>query len=264
MSPVVAFLTDYGYLDEFAGSCRLVIERLAPGTGVLELTHGIPAGDVRRGALALEAAAARAGVVVWLAVVDPGVGTERRAVAIRSGDGSHFVGPDNGLLTLAVAARGAAAHAVDISNSPLRLEPVSRTFHGRDVFAPVAAHLASARPLEAVGDPIEPSSLAALELPTPRRDGSVLLAHVLYADGFGNLILDARPGDLPDGDAGTHSVAVGERTFSAVRAGTFAGGDGGLVMVDDSSGRLAVARDGGSASEHLGVGRDAELRIASQ
>jgi S-adenosylmethionine hydrolase len=264
VSPLVTFLTDYGYLDEFAGSARLVIERLAPGTGVLELTHGIPAGDVRRGALALEAAAARAGTVVWLAVVDPGVGTKRRAVAIRSGDGSHFVGPDNGLLALGVAARGGAAQAVDISRSPLRLEPVSQTFHGRDIFAPVAAHLASGRPLEAAGDAIEPSSLAALEMPTPQRDGDALVAHVLFADGFGNLILDAHPDDLPDGDAGAYSVAAGERTVSAVRASTFADGDGGLVIVDDSSGRLAVALDGGSASEHLGVGRDAELRIASQ
>jgi hypothetical protein len=256
----VAFLTDYGNSDEFAGSCRLMIERLAPGVRVIDLTHGIPPGDVRRGALALEAAARRAGPAVYLAVVDPGVGTERRAVALTAGH-SHLVGPDNGLLALAADALGGVSALVDISASPLALEPVSATFHGRDLFAPVAAHLAGGRPLAAAGAPAEPESLVALELPRPRRDGDSVVAHVLYADRFGNLVLDARPGDLELGERAV-SVRVRGAEFSAVRAPTFAPGAGGLVVYESSSGRLAVAVDRGSAAELLGAGRDDELTLA--
>jgi S-adenosylmethionine hydrolase len=255
----VAFLTDYGNGDEFAGSCRLVIERLGPGTKVVDLTHGIPPGDVRRGALALEAAARRAGPAVYLGVVDPGVGTERRAVALTAGH-SHLVGPDNGLLALAAEVLGGVKALVDVSASPLALEPVAPTFHGRDVFAPVAAHLAAGRPLEAAGQAAAPESLRRLDLPSPRRDGRTLVAHVLYADRFGNLVLDAGPGDLEfDGD-----ISIGVRTseFSAVRAPTFAHGEGGLVVYESSSGRLAVAVDRGSAAELLGAGRDDELALA--
>ena len=115
----VAFLTDYGEGDEFAGSCRLVIERLARGASVIDVTHGIPPGDVRRGALALEAAAQRAAPAVWLAVVDPGVGTARRGVAVAAGT-SFLVGPDNGFLEPAAGALGGVDRLVDISGSPLR------------------------------------------------------------------------------------------------------------------------------------------------
>ena len=156
---MLTFLSDYGYDDEFAGACRAVVARLAPGVEVVDITHGIPPGDVRRGALALESAVAQAGEAVHLAVVDPGVGTERRAVAVECADGSRLVGPDNGLLALAASALGGVRALVDISNTPLRLEPVAPTFHGRDLFAPVAAHLAAGRPLEAAGPEADPGSL---------------------------------------------------------------------------------------------------------
>jgi S-adenosylmethionine hydrolase len=256
----VTFLSDYGYDDEFAGACRAVVARLAPDVRIVDLTHGIPSGDVRRGALALEAAMARAGPAVHLAVVDPGVGTARRGVALAAG-GSFLVGPDNGLLTLAATALGGVAAAVDVSDSALALQPVARTFHGRDVFAPVAAHLASGRPVAAAGDPIDPASLAGLELPEPRQEDGTLVAHVLYADGFGNLVLDAVAGALEVGE-GELSVTAQGKESSASRGSTFADGAGGLVVYDDSSGHLAIALDGGSAAERLGAGRDDELRIA--
>ncbi len=256
----VTFLSDYGYEDEFAGVCRAVIARLAPGVRVVDLTHGVPAGDVRRGALALEAAVAHAGAAVHLAVVDPGVGSERRGVALRVGDG-FLVGPDNGVLALASVRVGGVDEAIDVSSTSLRLEPVAPTFHGRDVFAPVAAHLAAGRPLAAVGEAMDPGLLVALDLPEPRRDGNALVTHVLYADRFGNLVLDARTDDL-GASPSPLSIAVAGREFPAARGATFADGAGGLVVYGDSSGRLGIAADRGSAAELLGAGRDDELRLS--
>ena len=257
---LVTFLSDYGYEDEFAGACRAVVARLAPDVRLVDLTHGIPPGDVRRGALALAAAAPVVGSAVHLAVVDPGVGTERRAVAVRAADGGHLVGPDNGLLAPAIAALGGAEEAVDIGRSALRLEPVAPTFHGRDLFAPVAAHLACGRPLAAAGEPVDPGGLTPLDLPRPSREGDVLVAHVLYADRFGNLVLDADADELHELDA-ILGVRLGARELTAVRGRTFADGAGGLVVYGDSSGRLGIALDGGSAADHLGVGRDDEVRL---
>ncbi len=255
----ITFLSDYGDADEFAGVCRVVIERLAPGSVVIDLTHGIPAGDIRRGALALEAAAGMAGPSVHLAVVDPGVGTKRRAVALAAGD-SFLVGPDNGLLLLAAARLGGVDAAVEVSETSLALQPITSTFHGRDLFAPVAAHLASGGALALAGASIPVDRLIELSLPSPVAGEDGLLCHVLYADRFGNLILDARADDLAD--LGAEIVlAVAGRTAQATRGSTFADGDGGLVVYDDSSGRLAIALDGGSAAASLGAGQDAEVSL---
>lgn len=259
MSFPITFLTDYGYEDEFAGVCRVAIARLASDAQVVDLTHGIPPGDVRRGALALEAAVHIAGPAVHLAVVDPGVGGDRRAVAVAAG-GSFLVGPDNGLLSLALAELGGPSAAAEISRSPLRLDPVAPTFHGRDVFAPVAAHLAAGRPLAVAGDPIDPASLVELELPAPAQEEGALRVHVLYADRFGNLILDARPADLGEVEQELELRLAGA-SFAAVRGSTFSHGAGGLVVYDDSSGRLGIALDGGSAARHLGAERDDELAL---
>jgi len=258
---LLTFLSDYGYDDEFAGACRAVIARFAPEARVVDLTHGIAPGDVRRGALALEAAVDRSGPAVHLAVVDPGVGTDRRALALAAGQ-SFLVGPDNGLLTLAAERLGGVAAAWDASDTPLRLEPVAPTFHGRDIFAPVASHLASGRPPDAVGVAIDPESLTRLRLPVPAHDGDVLVAHVLYADRFGNLVLDARPGDMAA--TGPIAVSVGDRSFAAVRGRSFAEGEEGVVVYDDSSGRVGIAVDLGSAAELLDAGRDDEIRLAAR
>lgn len=255
----ILFLSDFGYEDEFAGACRAVIERFAPGARVVDLTHGIPPGDVRRGALALEAVAYRAGPAVYLAVVDPGVGTERRGLALRARE-SFLVGPDNGLLTLAARRLGGVAEAVDISASALRLEPPAPTFHGRDLFAPVAAHLAAGRPLASAGEPLDPGELVELELPSPRLGQGEVRAHVLYADRYGNLVLDVRAGELAVGE--TVSVEAGGAAHRAKVVPTFgAVGEGELALYGDSSGRLGLAVNRGSAAELLGVGRDDEVVI---
>ena len=278
---LLTFLSDYGYDDEFAGACRAVIARFAPEARVVDLTHGIAPGDLRRGALALEAAVERSGPAVHLAVVDPGVGTDRRALAVAAGE-SFLVGPDNGLLTLAAERLGGVAGAWDISRTPLRLEPVAPTFHGRDIFAPVAAHLASGRPPDAAGVAIDPESLTGLGLPVPAHDGDVLVAHVLYADRFGNLVLDARPPDLAAGVRESKreadkpvrraegppparlTIEVAGREFAATRGRSFAEGEEGVVVYDDSSGRVGIAVDLGSAAELLEAGRDDEIRLAAR
>src|SRR6476661_5582708 len=152
--PLITFLSDYGLEDEFAGVCHGVIAGICPDARVIDLTHGIPRHDVRAGALVLRSALAYLPRGIHLAVVDPDVGAERRAVAIRCDDGRMLVGPDNGLLSLAAQAAGGIVEAVDIARSPFRLEPVSATFHGRDLFAPVAARLALETPIENTGLPV--------------------------------------------------------------------------------------------------------------
>jgi S-adenosyl-L-methionine hydrolase (adenosine-forming) len=262
----VIFLSDFGYADEFAGVCRAVIERLAPGTSVVDLTHGIPPGDVRRGALALEAALHYGPPAVYLAVVDPGVGTTRRAVAVRAGK-THLVGPDNGLLAPAIARLGGASDAVEITRTPVRLEPTSNTFHGRDVFAPVAAELARGGNLEGLGEVLDQNDLAPLELPGPATTPGRLTAHVLYSDGFGNLVLDANRSDLEAAGllaASNLAITAGGRSETANPGVTFADAGEGLVLYDDSVGRLGLACDGDSAERQLGVARDDEILIEAE
>jgi S-adenosylmethionine hydrolase len=250
----ITLLTDYGCQDEFAGVCHGVIAGIAPDARVIDITHGIPRHDIRAGALALRRALPYMPAGVHVAVVDPGVGGPRRGVALRAGD-RLLVGPDNGLLLPSAERFGGVAEAVDLADSRWRAQTVSATFHGRDVFAPVAAHLAAGEPLEAAGAPIDPGGLVALDLPAPRRDGDVLVAHAIAFDAFGNVMLDATGADV----AGDATIAGRH----AVRAATF--GDvppGGLLLYEDSSGALAVAVNRGSAREVLGLELDDEVRIA--
>src|SRR3954462_11506643 len=189
--PVLTFLTDYGLRDEFVGICHGVIARVAPEVRVIDVTHGIPRHDVRAGALVLRGALPYTPPGVHLAVVDPDVGAHRRAVALRCAEEDRLlVGPDNGLLMLAATRFGGVVEAFEITRSPHRLEPVSATFHGRDVFAPVAARLAAGDPLAAAGDPMAPDELTALDLPQARLEDGDLVAHALAHDRFGNVILD--------------------------------------------------------------------------
>ena len=189
------------------------------------MTHGIRRYDVRHGAIVLRNTLPYLPVGVHVAVVDPQVGTERRAVALRTGDGRMLVGPDNGLLSLAWERSGGVALAVDVTRSPHRLEPVSATFHGRDVFAPVAAHLAAGAELADAGDPLEPEELERLELPAPREDGGALVAHALVCDRFGNVSLDVDHERLQGSGlrlGGEVEVEVGGRRRIATYAHTFA------------------------------------------
>jgi S-adenosylmethionine hydrolase len=253
----VTFLSDYGLVDDFVGVCHAVIARIAPEARVIDLTHGIPRHDVRTGALTLARALPYAPPGVHLAVVDPEVGTERRAVAIRcADDGRILVGPDNGLLLPAAAALGGAVEAADIARSPHRLEPVAATFHGRDVFAPVAAHLAAGAKLAGAGDPLPVDELAPLPLPEPRFGEERIEAHALAIDGFGNVQLDVSHDQLAGSGLklGRAVTANGER---AQFARTFADvGPGELLLYEDAYRSLALAVNRGSAAERLGLGQD--------
>jgi S-adenosylmethionine hydrolase len=263
--PVISFTTDYGLRDGFVGVCHGVIARGCPQARVIDLSHEVPRHDVRAGALLLRASAEFfPGDAVHLAVVDPGVGTARRAIALRTTAGPRFVGPDNGLLH--PAAGGAVAEAVDIGRSPVALEPISATFHGRDLFAPVAAALAAGRSLLDVGDAIDPATLTTLELTRARVAGDELIAHVQYIDRFGNVQLDAEPAQVAD-LAATPRIEISsdawDRPPLALRGGvTFADAEAGeLLLYEDSHRRPAIAVNRGSAAERLGVGIGDELRV---
>jgi S-adenosylmethionine hydrolase len=268
MSAVVTFLSDYGIEDDFVGVCHGVIARLAPDARVVDVTHGVPRHNVRAGALALRNALPYMPAGVHLAVVDPEVGAERRAVALRCAEaGRVLVGPDNGLLALAAARFGGPIEAIDVGRSPWRLEPVSATFHGRDIFAPVAAHLANGGELAEAGEPCDPASLARLELPRPQVGDGALTAHVVAVDRFGNAILDATHADL-DGSGirlgRPLELEVGRRRFTAWYAVTFADVRPGEILVyEDAYRTLAVAVNRGNAALMLGLGDDSELRIAA-
>ena len=263
----ITFLSDYGPADEFAGVCRAVIARIAPEARVIDLAHGIPGYDVGHGAAMLARSLPYAPAGIHLAVVDPGVGSARRAVAVRVAEGDRvLVGPDNGLLSLAIERLGGCEEAIDASRSPVRLEPLSATFHGRDLFAPVAAHLALGAPLAELGEPIDPAGLAGLERPAAVIDRGVrLTATVSHLDGYGNASLiataeDAAAAGLVPGRAirvltgGTEDEGVYGRTFVDVDPGE-------LLLYPGSSGDLALAVNLGDAGERLGIAAGDEVEL---
>jgi S-adenosylmethionine hydrolase len=261
----ITFLSDYGYEDEFAGVCRAVIAQIAPGAPMIDLSHGVARQDVRQGAIVLANALPSCPPGVHLAVVDPGVGSARRAVAVAAAEGRFLVGPDNGLLSRALDRLGGALDAVEISKSPFRLEPVSATFHGRDLFAPVAAHLSLGARLEEAGKAIDPGSLASLDLPTPRIDSDEATAHALHIDGYGNVTLDLDAAMLADGplnQGDTIEVRAPDGRFEGVWARTFADVEAGDVLLfEDSSGALALAVSGGSAAGLMNLEPDREVTL---
>ena len=262
----ISFLSDYGLKDEFVGVCHGVIARRCPAARVIDITHEIPRHDVLAGAIVLRSSLAYMPAGVHLAVVDPGVGTSsRRAVALRSAGGSLLVGPDNGLLIAAAESLGGIAEAVDIGASPERLEPVSSTFHGRDIFAPVAAALAAGAEPRELGEHLEPAALVGLELPSARLTPETLTAHVLLCDAFGNLTLDATPDQLralPAKLGDTLAVRCGGSERSARHLPAFAeASEGELLLYEDSHGNLALAVNRGSAAELLGASRGDEVTV---
>ncbi|MGN6869669.1 MAG: SAM hydrolase/SAM-dependent halogenase family protein [Solirubrobacteraceae bacterium] len=260
---IITFLSDYGVTDAFVGVCHGVMARACPSARVIDLTHCVPRGDVRAGALILGGSLPYLPVGVHLAVVDPGVGSDRRAVALRTADGRQFVGPDTGLLSLCFAAGGGVVEAVDIGRSRFALQPTSATFHGRDIFAPVAAQLAGGASLSDAGEPCDPDGLMRLELPSPSVEDGVLVAHATYLDRFGNVQLDAGSEDLGPRPGESVAISVRGESWPAAYGSTFADVFvGELLVYEDSDGRLAVAVNQGSAVERLGVSVGDELRIA--
>jgi len=255
----VLFLSDYGLADEYAGVCHAVIARLAPDVRVIDVTHGVPAQDVAAGALALVTAVPYAPHdAVYLAVVDPGVGTERRAVAVVAGE-ALLVGPDNGVLALAVQALGGAHRAVAIDPDRIAPWPISGTFYGRDVFAPAAAHLAAGGALEDLGEPVAVEDLSDLLVGEPLVEPGRIATTVTGVDRFGNLRLGAGPAELEEAglsdQASVSLLRADEATpLRLVRTfGELARGELGAVI--DSAGWLAVVCNLESAAERLDLGR---------
>jgi S-adenosylmethionine hydrolase len=243
-----------------------VIRRIAPDVPIVDVSHGITRHGIRHGALVLAAALPYMPNGVHVAVVDPQVGTERRAVALRCGDGRLLVGPDNGVLSLAWERSGGVEEAIDVSRSPHRLEPVSATFHGRDLFAPVAAHLATGAELSEAGDPLDPTSLTALTLPSPRVGPDDATAHALVLDGFGNVALDLRHEHLLEMGlviGSRVSIEAGHTRREATFVQTFADvPPGELLLYEDAWRAVAVAVNRGDAAAELRLAVDDELRIA--
>ncbi len=269
--PVISFLSDYGLHDEFVGVCHGVMLRRCPQARVIDITHAIPRHDIALGALTLRGAVQYLPAGVHLAVVDPEVGSvaehARRAVALRTADQQLLVGPDNGLLAAACEQLGGAIEAVDIGRSPERLEPVSATFHGRDIFAPVAAALAAGAVLDALGEPLEVGDLNALSLPRAELTPQGLRAHVLHCDHFGNVILDATHEQLAQ-----IGLRIGQRlllqtdaeTLKARYARAFADvADGELLLYEDAQRMAALAVNRGSAAEKMKLGRGMSLLLLS-
>ena len=252
MSRPIVFLTDYGMADEFVGVCHGVMLRIAPDVRVVDLTHSIPRQDVMRGALTLgRATSYMPGEAVYIAVVDPGVGSGRGSIAVRAASDALLVGPDNGVLSLAWEALGGAQEAVEITSDDIVLQPVSRTFHGRDVFAPAAAHLAAGMPLSDLGPQLEVEQLHVLELPGPMLASGAIGARVTGVDGFGNVQLNVRPHDL---DAAGIGPVLSVRRRAVPRVGVFADvPQGTLAAIIDSQGQLALVVNQGSAADTLGL-----------
>ena len=250
--PFVSFLSDYGHLDEFVGVCKGVMLGIAPHLTILDVTHDVPAFDVRGGALTLSRAVQYLPAGVVLAIVDPGVGTARRCVAIEVENG-FLVGPDNGLLAPAVAMLGGPQHAVALTSEDHRLDAPSATFAGRDVMAPAAAYLADGTPLTDLGDEIDPVTLVPGMIPLPTEsDDGVLAGEVLWVDRFGNcqLNLDAdmlRARDL--GPGAGFEVKIGDVSGRVRWVDTFAEAKPSeLVVFVDSYGLMALALDRQSAA----------------
>ena len=246
--------------------CHGVIAGICPEATVIDLTHGIKRHDIRGGALALRDALPFTPVGVHIAVVDPDVGAARRGVALRTGDGRQLVGPDNGLLWPAAERHGGVVEAVEISRSTLRLEPVAATFHGRDIFAPVAAHLAAGVELAETGEPWDPAEVVKLELPRATLVAGALLATALAVDRFGNVQLGASHDTLDQSGLKLGRPVVVELgsggSFAARYVRTFAdAGPGELVVYEDASRSLAVAVRQGNAAERLEILVGDELRI---
>jgi len=266
-SPFITFLTDFG--DTAPATCRGVIWSILPEARINDLTHGSRQFGIRDGAFLLWSSLPFQPVGVHLAVVDPGVGTERRPIALRTARGDHLVGPDNGLLMPAAERLGGITDARVLDNRALwRAEDVSSTFHGRDIFAPVAAHLAAGTPVADAGSPVDPDDLVPLAFPEPRLSGPTLHTSVLFVDAFGNCRLAGQPEDLATlrgrlepGDA--FIVRIGDDRHTVPWQTTFGAVEtGDLLLYDDADyAGLGIGVNQGSAAERLGLAHDAPIVI---
>ncbi len=262
----ISFLSDYGTRDEFVGVVKSVIYEIAPSCRVVDLTHEIEPFDVRAGSLSLARCVSYVASGVVLAVVDPGVGSSRRAIAVEVADGKGvFVGPDNGLLAMAIALAGGAGRAVCLTNTDYHLEAPGETFAGRDIFGPVAAHLCNGVDLSELGELIDPALLLPGVVPLPREEKGSLHGEVTWVDRFGNCQLNIGPdevtnfgevvrveiGSLLSGASASREPIV--RVLKIVRSYDQIGS--GLGLVIDSYGMLSLCVDRGSAANELQIGQ---------
>jgi hypothetical protein len=260
----ITFLTDFGLDDDFVGTCHGVMKRIAPDVQIIDITHGIRPGHVLQASLMLANALPYLPAGVHLAVVDPGVGGVRRPLALRDAEGRMYVGPDNGLLLPATDRVGGVAEAHELANPAYALESVSRTFHGRDLFSPAAAHLALGVPIGELGPPIDPDELVRLDLPEPEIGHARIRATVLGVDRFGNIALNLRRDQLDASVVpGTRvELTVATNRYYAVVARTFADATRGeLILYEDSYRNVAVAMSRGSAAAVLAVDEGDEILI---
>jgi S-adenosylmethionine hydrolase len=260
----ISFLSDFGLRDDFVGTCHGVMKLIAPEAQIIDVTHGIPPQQILQGAMVLASTLPYLPVGVHLAVIDPGVGSPRRALALRDTDGRVFVGPDNGLLVPAAERAGIdAVH--ELANPAYALGTISRTFHGRDIFAPAAAHVASGVGLGELGPPLTPDALVRLDLPRPQIGQARIGATILYVDSFGNIALNVtrdemtQVGIVPGAQvevelAGERVYAIAARTFADARAGD-------IILYEDSYGNMSVAISGGNAAQMLLARAGQPLRI---
>ncbi len=252
----ICFLSDFGLSDDFVGTCKGVISRISPGTTVIDLTHSVSGFAIEAGAEILEHTTRYMPKdCVFLAVVDPGVGTERREIALRTTEGAFFVGPDNGLLVSAAESLGGVAEAVVLTNPDYRIHPVSSTFHGRDVFAPAAAHLAAGVALTEFGESIDTGSLQRLPLPdVEQTSGGELDAQIMDVDRFGNARLSIRQSESGLSYEDTLALDAGDGTMIVRYVETFgAAQTGELILVPDSHWRLSLSINKGNAAQALAL-----------
>jgi hypothetical protein len=264
----ITFLTDFGLDDDFVGTCHGVMKRIAPDAQIIDITHGIKPGRILQGALVLANTLAYMPKGVHLAVVDPGVGGSRRPLVLEDGEGRFYVGPDNGLLLPAADRSGGVAAAHELANPAYALERVSRTFHGRDLFSPAAAHLAAGVAMADLGPPIAPEALVRIDVPEVAVDSAGIHATVLAVDRFGNVSLNVTREQLEDTGVvpgARVELARGSGRWFAVTARTFADARAGeLILYEDSYRNVAVAVSSGSAAEVLGADEGSELVITPQ
>jgi len=261
----ISFLSDFGLQDDFVGTCHGVIKRIAPEAEIIDITHGIEPQAVLQGALVLANTVPYMPEGVHLAVVDPGVGSGRRCLALRDAGGRLYIGPDNGLLVPAAEKLGGIAQAWELTNATYMLEPVSRTFHGRDVFAPAAAHLSNGVAPEELGPAVEPPSLIRLELPKPEVGEARIRATVLYIDRFGNVQLNLSRADVERAGIvpGTRlELDLGVDRYYATAASAFADARAGdIILYEDAYQNIAVAITDGNAAEMFSIRPGQELSV---
>ena len=261
----ITFLTDFGLEDDFVGTCHGVMKRIAPDTQIIDITHGIRPGHVLHAALVLANSLPYMPPGVHLAVVDPGVGSARRPLALRDGEGRLYVGPDNGLLLPAADRFGGVVEACELANPAYALESVSRTFHGRDLFSPAAAHLALGVPLNELGPPIDPEALARLDIPQPDVGSTRIHSTVLSIDRFGNIGLNLDRSHLDEAGVvpGTRvELQAGPERYYAVAARTFADArPGDIILYEDAYRNISIAINGGNAAAMFGIKEGQDIRI---